>query len=207
MFKDLVPHARLSYSIDSELIAIGNTTWQTKNVTSVSVEHESIPMLEAEPAFAAPEPTRKFGWGVLLLGIAIAWTWSLSFQQPSYVGWPLTVFLALATWFIGHYSHKNMLTLWNQRRANVTRQRSVWQNLAVKTPELYRLIIDSSSGKSVALTALEFEPVNVVHTSILAAMRSTSAVASRGVIDTVAVSKGSPEDLYEKFCAREISRA
>ena len=106
MFKDTIPHACLPYSIDSELIAIGNTTWQTKNVTSVSVEHESIPMLTAEPAFAAAEPTRKFRWGLLLFGIAIAWTWSLSFQQPFYVGLPLTFFLALATWFVGHYSHK-----------------------------------------------------------------------------------------------------
>jgi len=207
MFKDLVPHARLSYSIDSELIAIGNTTWQTKNVTSVSVEQDSISMLEAEPAFASPEPTREFSWGLLLLGIAIAWTWSLSFQQPSYVGWPLTVFLTLAIWFVGRYSHKNKLNLWNQRRANVTRQRDVWQKLAVKTPKLYRLIIDSSSGKSVALTALECEPVNVVHAFILAAMRSASAVASMGVIDTVVASNGSPEEIYEKFCAREISRA
>jgi hypothetical protein len=206
MFKDFVPHARLSYSIDSDLIAIGNTTWQTKNITSVSIEQRSIQMRTAEPSYSKAKPIRKFRLGLLALAIAISWTWSLSFQHPSYVGWPLTIFLSLATWFVGHFSYQNKLNQWNERRTSVAKQRDVWGKLAEKTPDLFSLIIDSSSGKSVALTALEVELVKVVHSAILSAMRS-GASATNGMIETIAIPSGTPDDLYEKYCDKEISHA
>ena len=207
MFKDYVPHVRLAYVIDGDLIVIGNTTWQTKNITSVSIAQQKILMRAVEPMFVVPKPVRDFRLGLLALAIAFSWTWALSFERPSYIGWPLTIILSFAAWFVGTYSHKNYLRLWNQQRENTRRERDVWEILAKKTPDVFSLVIDSSSGKSVALTTLDIEAINTVHAHILTAMRSTSAVAMKGVIETITLSNGSPDDLYEKFCDREISRA
>lgn len=207
MFKNYAPHVRLAYVIDGDLIVIGNTTWQTKNITSVSIAQQKILMRAVEPMFAIPKPVRDLRLGLLALAIGFSWIWALSFERPSYVGWPLTIIFSFSAWFVGSYSQKNHLNLWNQRRENTRRERDVWEILAKKTPDVFSLVIDSSSGKSVALTTLDIEAINTVHAHILTAMRSTSAVAMKGVIETITLSSGSPDDLYEKFCDREISRA
>lgn len=91
MFKSTVPQISLNYAIDGQLIATGNTTWQTKNLTSVSVEQSKLELGVPGPRFELEKPRRQFHWGLLLLVVAGAWTWSLSFDRPLFIGFPVTI--------------------------------------------------------------------------------------------------------------------
>ncbi len=77
MFQRTIPHLRLSYAIDGQLIAIENTTWQTKNLTSVRVEQAKLAVGILAPIFKQDEPKRKFYLGWLLFVVAALWTWSV----------------------------------------------------------------------------------------------------------------------------------
>ena len=59
MFQSIVTHIRLTYAIDGQLIAIGNTTWQTKNLTSVSVEQAKLAVVIPAPLFTGPAELEK----------------------------------------------------------------------------------------------------------------------------------------------------
>lgn len=207
MFKSTIPQIRLNYAIDGQLITTGNTTWQTKNLTSVSVEQSKLKMEVPEPGFKPEKPLRRFYWGSLLLAVAGAWIWSLSFDRPPRVGIPLTLLACVATWFVGHYSHRHRMKLWSNGHEKSERQRNAWQNLSDKPPELFSLVLDSASGKSVALTTFKRTAVTAMHAAILEAMRNASVLPIKGTIEAVESAAGQLEKMYEKFCVEEISSA
>lgn len=207
MFQSTVPHIRLSYAIDGQLIAIGNTTWQTKNLTSVSVEETKLAVGIPTPLFTLDEPTRRFYWGSLLFAVAVAWTGSLSFERPLLIGIPATIVACGATWFIGHYSQMNRMNLWNRAREKSARQKSAWRNLIEKPVQLFSLVLDSSSGKSVALRTFNHSSVDTVHVAILDAMRNNGIAQFQGTIEAIEMRVGELEKSYENFCSEEVASA
>ena len=207
MFQSTVTHIRLSYAIDGQLIAIGNTTWQTKNLTSVSVEQAKLTVGIPTPLFKLDEPSRRFYWGWLLLAIAAAWTWSLSFERPPLVGIPATILACGAMWFVGHYSHRDRMNLWIRAREKSARQKSIWRSLVEKPVEIFSLVLDSSSGKSVALKTFNLSSINAVHAAILEAMRSTGNAPLQGTIEAIETNPAELEKSYEKFCIEEVTSA
>lgn len=87
------------------------------------------------------------------------------------------------------------------------RQRSTWRNLSEKPPELFSLVLDSASGKSVALTTFKRTSVTALHAAILEAMRNTSVAQLQGTIEAIEPAMMQLDKLYAKFCKEEISAA
>lgn len=207
MFQRTVPHLRLSYSIDGQLIAIGNTTWQTKNLTSVRVEQAKLAFGTPAPLFKQDEPKRKLYFGWLLFAVAAGWTWSLSFERPGLVGIPATIVACVATFVFAHYSHRNRMNLWNLAREKSIRQKGVWRSLKEKPVEVFSLVFQSSSGESVALRAFNQSSVYTVHSSILDAMRNIEIAPLLGNIEAIEPNANDLERLYERFCSEEVASA
>ncbi len=207
MFQRTIPHLRLSYAIDGQLIAIENTTWQTKNLTPVRVEQAKLAVGIPAPVFKQDEPKRKFYVGWLLFAVAACWTWSLSFERPSLVGIPATIVAFVATFVFAYYSRRNRMNLWTLAREKSVRQKNVWRNLMEKPVEMFSLVFQSSSGESVALRTFNQSSVYSVHSAILEAMRSTENAPLQGTIEAIESSANDIEKLYEKFCSEEVSSA
>ena len=207
MFQRIVPHLRLSYSIDAQLIAMGNTTWQTKNVTSVRVEHLKLVVGIPAPFFKQEAPKRKFYLGWLLFAVAASWTWSLSFERPALVGIPATIGACIAIFVFAHYFRTNRLNLWNLAREKSAQQEGIWHGLMEKPVAVFSLVFQSSSGESVALTAFNQSSVSTVHSLILAAMRSIETAPVQGAIEAIEPNVNDLEKLYEKFCLEEVASA
>lgn len=207
MFQRTIPHLRLSYAIDGQLIAIENTTWQTKNLTSVRVEQAKLAVGIPAPLFKQDEPKRKFYVGWLLFAVAASWTWSLSFERPSLVGIPATIVAFVATFVFAYYSRRNRMNLWILAREKSVRQKNVWRNLMEKPVEMFSLVFQSSSGESVALRTFNQSSVYSVHSAILEAMRSTEKPLLQGTIEAIEPNANDIEKLYEKFCTEEVVSA
>ena len=207
MFQRTVPHVRLSYAIDGQLIAIGNTTWQTKNLTSVSVERAKLAVAIPAPFFRQDQPKRKLYVGWLLLSVAVAWTLSLWFERPTLIGVPATVLACLATVAFVRHSHRNRLNLWNLSREKSAQQKSVWRGLGEKPVEIFSLVFQSSSGESVALRTFDGSSVNAVHAAILEAMRSTKSTPLQRTIEAIEPSANDVDKMYETFCSEEVASA
>lgn len=207
MFQRTIPHLRLSYAIDGQLIAIENTTWQTKNLTSVRVEQAKLAVGILAPIFKQDEPKRKFYLGWLLFAVAASWTWSLSFERPSLVGIPATIVACVATFVFAYYSRRNRLNLWTIAREKSVRQKGVWRNLMEKPVEIFSLVFQSSSGESVALRTFNQSSIYTVHSAILEAMRSTENAPLQGTIEAIEPNANDVEKLYEKFCSEEVASA
>ena len=206
MFTKFVPHRCIQYNIDSNLITLGNTTWQTKNVTSVSVDKRAAKLATDEPMPSRQPPEREVRWGFLAIAVVLSWTYALSFAKPSYVGWPLTFLSSAGVWFIAHYAHRYRFSIWKDRHGRVTEQQRVWRELAANPPEFFSLIIDSSSGKSVALTTLDARPVAHIHSAILSTMRSSDFAPIENSIDVVDMGNETPDGLFAKYCEKMILR-
>ena len=99
------------------------------------------------------------------------------------------------------------MKLWSQGHEKSERQRSAWRNLSEKPPELFSLVLDSASGKSVALTTFKRTSVIALHAAILEAMRNTSITQLQGTIEAIKPPGVELEKLYAKFCDEEILSA
>lgn len=207
MFTEFVPHHFIQYNIDSNLIALGNTTWQTKNVTSVTVDKQTAKLEIDEPVPSHQPPEREVRSGFFAIAIVLSWTYALSFAKPSYVGWPLTLLSAAGVWFIAHYAHKHRFSIWKGRHDRIAAQQRVWRELAANPPEFFSLIIESSSGKSVALTTLDIRPVAQIHSAILNAMRGSDLASIENSIDVVNMGNESPDSFFTKYCNKIILKA
>lgn len=207
MFQSTIPHTKLSYAIDGQLIAIGSTTWQTKNLTSVSVMHAKLAVNIPAPLYNQNEPARSFHWGLLLFAVAAAWTWLLSFERPFFLGIPVTILACSATWFVGYYSHKNRVNLWNIAREKSLRQKVTWESLIEKPIEIFSLVLDSSNGKSVALTTFNLLTINKIHAAILEGMRNTGTLPLQGTIEAIEPAIDELENLYENYCRHQVASA
>lgn len=203
-FTSTVPRRDITYRIENDLIAIGATTWQTKNLTAVSIDQARVKMLVPEPQFKADKPTQKVRWGVASMALAFAWTFATTTEYPPKIGLFLTAIISFGVWFVSHYAHTNNLRIWAKRRNEVKAQQQIWSRLASQTPTVYSLILESSSGRSVALSTFGHEALGEIHQAMLVAMRGSSTPAAAGSINTLDPLGHPVETLYEKYCHSEI---
>ncbi len=205
MFTTEISHNTLTFRIDSGLIEIGSTNWQTKNISSVSIDQERLRFSEPEPKLTEPKPKPKTGWGLLLLGIAASWTMALNADRVALVGMILSLMTAFVVWFIRHYGYKNSLRIWKKRTEDVSAAHSTWKRLSSTVPTVFNLILESSSGRAVALSTFEKDSLLNVHNAILQALRGSAITAVTGSIRTIHTGSGPVQKQYEAFCSKEIS--
>lgn len=205
MFQKSVTHVKFDFSIDGMLIAIGNTTWQTKNLTSVSIEKGRLAVDLPAPSFTQKAPSRRFHWGLLAILVASSWIFALSFDHPSRVGFPGTILACALIWFIGHFSHKNQLRIWESGKQKSEEKKKAWRNLLEHPIDYYSLVLDSSSGKSVALSTFDQSAISEMHSVILLAMRNTTTAPLTGKISAIQQPIEAVEGQYNRYCASVIA--
>ena len=200
MFKKFVRYIKVDFDIGVNLIAIGSTTWQTKNVTSVSVDEQVAKLGISKPSMQIAKPKRDFHLAILTVSIALAWIYASTFDERAVlVGLGLSLMLITFICVIAHYAHKNKMNKWSVENEKTIELKKVWSELQTSPPIFYSLYIDSSNGKGLALVSLDIEPVNKVKKAILESMQSVVSPDQRGHINIVDMGKESPDQMLDRY--------
>jgi hypothetical protein len=214
VFQGFVKQIPLQWEVDGELIAIGNTTWQTKNIASVRIESETGVLKGRKPLFGQAKPAPEILRCVLQFLILLPATLfaALAFVQVFHrrplnesptatalvwiLGFTASVFLV---WLLARRRLQKQMRAWEVSRDDVLHARKLWDELAAAPPEFHSLIFDASSGRSVALRTLDAAAAMELRKVILDAMRATGMERIKGSIRVVADDKGSASDLVEGY--------
>ena len=207
MNQEFAETKKVSYSIDNELIAIGTTTWQTKNLTSVSISHSKIEMQSRVPELQTEEPKRKPLRLRVIIAIALSMGWSVQFTHPLPMAALACLFTAGPIWFINRYAHINRLNVFNAEKQHVQKLQKTWNYLKDNCPDIYSLVMGDASGKAIALTSPDATSVKFLHDQILIAMRSSVANQISSNIIAYDSSDMSLTKRYEIYCDYTISKS
>jgi hypothetical protein len=205
MFSATIPRVIFPYSADSNLFAIGSTTWQTKNITAVSIGEQSLTFVEPEPRHVDPKPVQTTNWKALGIGLAAIFMFTVGREGGLVLSLALLLPLIGLIWFLRFYGHRNNQNEWSERKIEVTKARETWLALRGQVPKVYTLILDSSSGKSVALTTFKVEKIKEVEAAILFAMSSDSNESLSGSIEALSLGTQNLAEMYANYCARQMS--
>jgi hypothetical protein len=200
MFKRFVHHVKVDFNIGVNLIEIGNTTWQTKNVTSVSVDNKVAKLGIVEPSMQTPKPRREFHLAILATSLPLVWTFAFTLdKQAVLAGFGLTLVLIALVNGLAHYAYKTRTRKWNVENEKASGRKKIWSELKKSPPTFYSLYIDSSNGKGLALVSLDIEPVNKVKKTILDRMQGVAAPDEQGHIYVVDMGKENPDQMLDSY--------
>jgi Family of unknown function (DUF6232) len=204
MFSATIPRITLPFSADRSLLAIGNTTWQTKNIAAVSIGERELTFGEAEPRHADPKPSPTINWALFGIGLIAIFMFTIA-GDGGLVRAIVSILLVIGIiWFIRFFSHRNRMNEWSERSIKVSKAHETWTNLRDHVPKVYTLVLDTSSGKSVALTTFKVEKVQEIKAAILFAMSSESDKSLSGNLEALNVGSQNLDELYAKYCRRQI---
>lgn len=207
MNQEFTETKKIAYSIDNELIAISATTWQTKNLTSVSISHSKIEMQSRWPEIQTEEPKRKPLRLKVLIATALSVGWSVQFANPLPMAALACVITVGPIWFINHYEYINRLNVFNAERQRFQNMQKTWNHLKHNCPDIYSLVMGDASGKVIALTSPDAKSVKLLHEQILIAMRNSVATPIRAEVTAYDSSDTSLTKKYEIYCDHLISKS
>lgn len=204
-FVEWAPKVLLPYVVEENLITIGGQTWQTKNITAVSIEYETATTLVPEPNFGKLQPRMSFhfllgliiGTGTFAAGLALT-NETVASAGGLFVG-------VGSAWAIGHFQHKDLLKAWTASHQSHDRQHSRWVQLKAEMPKIYKLVFSSNNGQITAVASINLSEVEHLRGVILQSMRSPSNQEIAGEITCVDVTNLTKE--FEAFCTKQIQLA
>ena len=205
MFLTTVPHLTLPYAADRTFVVIGNTTWQTKNIAAVAIEKRQLPFDIPEPVFREPEPVAKTNWRYLIYGSLAVMVLTLASGGGLVLGTVLLMLLVGGVVFVRVFGHRNSLNQWTEQKAAKSKARKAWMKLRESVPSVYTLILDTSSGKSVALTTFEPSKIEQIREAILFAMSSESERKVENQLTAIDMENKKLDEHYTKYCLHQMS--
>lgn len=203
MFAKTLPHITLPYSADRHFVAIGNTTWQTKNIAAVSVAEHQIIFDIPEPVSNQKRPVPKTNWRYLVYGVPAVGLLAFGGGSIIFSLFMLAALLGLIA-FIRIYGYRNSINQWSEQRASTARRSKAWEKLRNDMPNVYTLVLDTSSGKSVALTTFDLLKLQEIRAAIFCAMSADSDEKISGQLDAVDCGNEKLEDFYRKYCLNQM---
>ena len=204
-FVEWAPKVQMPYVVEEHLITIGGQTWQTKNITAVSIEVDTAKTIVPEPNFSKPKPRMSFHFllGLILGAVTFIVGLELINGMVASIG-GLFVGFACA-WAIGHFQYKGQINEWTKKYQSHDRQHTRWTQLKSEKPKIYKLVFSSNNGQVTAVSSIHSKEVEHLRDVILQSMRSPSSQEVAGSIACVDVINLTKE--FEVFCTEQMQLA
>jgi hypothetical protein len=201
---EFVKPVTLTYKVTPSLFEAGNTSWQTRNIVSTSVDATKVLLTDQEPVVKMEKPKRRFNVLLILIAIVIAIMFALQANSVA-VGIIVAVLGVGAVIVAGNVTYKNHYVAWSEQKRRVERASKLWNELTDSPPFFYSLVLDTASGRATVFHTHSNSEVSKLRELVNRAMSDPSAATSEGTVSVLHLGNKTPYNVVSEYYQKKLS--
>jgi hypothetical protein len=192
-YQSFIKKENLEFLVNNNFIECGQTTWQVRNITSMSVVEEKIPLSAQKPKFKEPEPTcdlfERNEDSVTMFFVFtffVCYVVQYTYANPYVTALTLVVILAIPI-YKSLARLKKEKSKWRLKDKKTQKNLEIWNDLHVNAPMIYSLILETNAKSATLFYSFNEDQILIAKDVISQSMDKKKNIDKRINIETINV--------------------